>query len=491
MSASRGQAEEQPDFTSEDFYADVASVLEDALERQPQRQDLRFKLLEVYAAQGRREPFVATAHEYRKHQREGGYGDWEKVVALGRALFVEQGQIDGSSGKNKTDGEPGRKRLGDRPGDEPLNDALAELADSYAALHRDAQFLAEVDRKVALITGHPPAPLYHASRLGRQNGGARIYLAREEPHDVLAYKLANALGQGLVAQHLGRRRLIAASTSGQQGVAAAMAAANLGLQCTVYMRAEEARSQASRSDLIRQLGAEIKTLPEDRKTPFIRDEQQYAQVLNTVRDAALKDWLDNRATALFVNGLAAGPEPYPTMLRDFHAGTGRDVRQRLVAEHRKLPAAAVAVLDGSLDPLNFFHPFLAYRSTRLIGVESEEMRAHERRRQRNRFQDARSLFFSENQVAAADVILHAQGFPSTRREHAWLRETGRVTYVESAYAQAERAVAALARTEGLLVNDASGHALAHGMQFASSLEPDEAVVILIEHIDESRPSALA
>lgn len=477
---------EQPDFSSEDFYGEVATVLEEALAREPQRQDLRFKLLEVYAARGHREPFVATAHEYRRLLRGGGHGDWEKVVALGRALFVEKHHIDGPQAE--TDGDR-QKRLGERPGDEPINAALAELAGHYAKLHRDADFLAEVDRRTGQLTGYAPAPLYHAARLGETNGGADLFLAREEGHDVLAYKVANALGQALVASRLGRRRLVAGSTSGRNGVAVAIAAAHLGLECTVYMRPQEARTQGSRSRQIQQLGAELKVLPEDRKTPFIRNEAQYGEVLNQVRDAALQGWLRNPATTQFVNGLAAGPEPFPTMLRDFHAGTGRDVRQRLVAERGKLPATVVAVLDGSLDPLNFFQPFLAYRSVRLVGVASEVMRQHQQRRE-NRYQDMHAMFFSENQVAAADVILHAQGFPSTRREHAWLRETKRVDYAEVQARQAEEATQALARTEGLLISELSAHALAEAMRLAAQRAPGDAVVALVEHADESQPTDL-
>lgn len=487
MARSQQSRLEQPDFSSEDFYSDVATVLEEALAREPGRQDLRYKLLEVYAAHGRREPFVDAAHKYREQLRGGGHGDWEKVLALGRALFVEKQHMQGESAK--AGGE--QKRLGDRPGDEPLNAALAELAARYAELHRDADFFAEVDKRLTLMTGRPPAPPYHAARLARENGGAGIFLAREEAHDVLAYKLANALGQGLVAQRLGRQRLVAGSTSGQHGLATAMAAAHLGLECTVHMRSQEVRAQAVRSRQIRALGADLRTLSEGRRTPFIRNEAQYAEVLDAVRDAALQDWLESPDTSQFVNGLAAGPEPFPSMLRDFHAGTGRAVRQHLVAERRKLPAAVVTVLDGSLDPLNFFQPFMPYRSIRLVGVESEAMREHQRRRHRNPYQDTHSLFFSENQVAAADIILHAQGFPSTRREHAWLRETGRVDYTDVQAERAAEAVAALARTEGLLISELSGHALAQGLRLAAQQDSEAAVVVLVEQEDESQPSALA
>lgn len=479
---------EQPDFSSEDFYSDVAAALEQALEREPQRQDLRYKLLEIHAAQGRRDAFVSTAHEYRRQLRGGGHGDWEKVVALGRALFVDKRHIDGGSGKTAA-GEGTQKRLGDRPGDESINDALAALAKHYAKLHRDADFLAEFDRRVALLTGHPPAPPYHAARLSEANGGARIFLAREEPHEVLTQKFTNALGQGLVARKLGRRRLVAGSTSGLNGVATAMAAAHLELECTIYMRPQEARAHGARLRQMRMLGAEVRTLPEDRKTPFIRNEAQYAEVLNAVRDAALQDWLESPDTSQFVNGLAAGPEPFPSMLQDFHAGTGRAVRQHLVAECGKLPAAVVAVLDGSLDPLYFFHSFMAYRSIRLVGVESELMRDHQRRR-KNLPQHGYTTLFSENQVAAADVILHAQGFPSTRREHAWLRETGRVDYTEVHAEQADKAARALARNEGLLITELSAHALARAMRVAARRDAGDAVVALIEQSSESEPTGL-
>lgn len=475
----------QPDFSSEDFYSDVAAVLEEAIARQPKRQDLRYKLLEVYAAQGRREPFVDTALAYRKELQVGGPGDWDKVLALGRALFLEQ-QIDESDAEKK---DKQHKRLGERPGDEPINSTLAELSEKYKKLHQDADFFVEFDQQLPLLTAHPPAPLYHAARLSKENRGAQIYLAREEAHGVLAYKLANALGQGLVAAKLGRKRLVTGTTSGQQGLAVAMAAAHLGLECTVYMRSKEERAQGMRSRLIQRVGAELKILP-DKKTPFLRAEAQYADVLNAVRDAALKDWLENLQTTQFVNGLAAGPEPFPTMLRDFHAGTGRAVRHHLTAERKKLPAVVVVVLDGSLDPLNFFHPFLAYKGVRLVGVENEAIKLSSQRPPPGHFRDVHEMFFSDNQMVAADMILHAQGFPSTRREHAWLRETRRVDYLKSVLSEAEAALGKLARTEGLLVSDASGHALSQALHIAADMPSKEAIAVLVEHVDETHPSSL-
>jgi tryptophan synthase beta chain len=293
----------------------------------------------------------------------------------------------------------------------------------------------------------------------------------------------------MVAARLGRKRLVAGSTSGQQGLAVAVAAAHLGLECTVYMRSKEENSQGMRARLIRRVGAELKTLP-SKKTPFLGAEAQYADVLKAVRDAALKDWLENLETTQFVNGLAAGPEPFPTMLHDFHAGTGRAARKSLVSQRKKLPGVVISVLDGSLDPLNFFHPFLAYKGVRLVGVENEAAKAFKGRPPGGLRGGEREMFFSDNQMAAADMILHAQGFPSTRREHAWLRETRRVDYLKSVLSEAENALERAARAEGILASDASGHALAQALHIAADMPPKEAVVVLVEHTSESQPRSL-
>ncbi|MDT0619182.1 pyridoxal-phosphate dependent enzyme [Salinisphaera sp. P385] len=460
------------DYSAQTFYDEVAAVLEQTLAQQPQRQDLRFKLLELYAAAGHRDAFRAVAQTYRDNLRQGLAGDWDRVEALGESLLLTD--IHGDAEPGAAAGSQGQ-RFGEAAADSDLGRALAALAADYAAIRAQPSFLDDFDQRLSRLSGRVTPALYRADRLTDTNGGAPLFIARRTETDIASQKLANALLQGLVAIELGREQLVAASRSGLHGLAVAAAAAHLGLRCRLHFREGDAQTDAARLDQAERAGAEVILM----RSPRSMRHTSPAAMLNELRNRAVQDWLENPDRRQFVNGLAAGPEPYPGLLRDAHAGPGRALRRGIIAAVRHLPGTIAAPLDQGLEAFNLFVPFLGYSSTRLVAIEdtAPDLAAN---REQDPYQTPHRTFFSDQQRDAADRIMHAPGHVSTRREHAWLRETGRVDYTRIDDAAAGEAADLAARREGLLLSPRSARALAAALTAGRSGDNSRAVVALVE-----------
>lgn len=461
-------------FSASQFYAEVIDVLTENLEKHPERQDLRLKLLEVHAASGHRETFATLAREYYNRMASGGGGDWTRVQALASALLLDDSDIPDSG----ADTDTGRaRRFGEDHDDSELTQALQQLDRDYERVRANTEFLPKVDAAAAQLGGTIPPPLYHAERLAEANGGADIYIAREPSRNAIDRKLANALGQAHLAHERGRARLVAGSVTGGHAVATAAAAAHLDLECTIHMRRVDSERHAGRTALVKRLGADVRYLDYSVQPDFPETTPQAAAVLNEVREAAVAQWLTTPDRCQFVNGLAAGPEPFPAMLRDFHAQQGRTVRRQIIDKRRALAGAIVASLDGGLAALDLFVPFIGYGSTRLIGTPGGDRRTRESNATGRRHDATLRARYSDDQMEAADRILGAQGFPSTRREQAWLKATGRVYILESVPEGAREAIDQLARTEGLVVAAEAGAPLVAALAEARRRKPTDAVVV--------------
>lgn len=463
-------------YSAQSFYDDVAAVLEQTLAGQPQRQDVRLKLLEVYATAGHREAFTSHATSYRANLDEGMPGDWFKVRELGESLLLADQEDDLS------DPDPGgarSKRFGGTGSDTPLGRALAGLEADYERTRADAGFLDRFDDRLARLTGRPLPPPFEATRLSAGNRGARLFLMRGASRDLVEQKLVNALLQGLLATSRGCGELVAVTRSGVHGVAVASVAAFLGLGCRLHIREGDGQTSPTRLQQAQRLGAAVIRHRAAAMTRGAVDSRSAAAAaLNELREHATADWLEAPAARQFVNGLAAGPSPFPTLLRDAHAGIGRALRRALVRETKQLPDTITAPIDHGLDAFNLFVPFLGYRATRLVGVaQPTTVVADEPDHPRNR----RRAHYSVDQLAAAERILHAPGHTSTQREHAWLRATERVAYQTVAEDKATRAAEALARQEGLLVSNRAARALAAGLAAARDRDGDRAVAVLIDN----------
>ncbi|MDT0634338.1 pyridoxal-phosphate dependent enzyme [Spectribacter hydrogenooxidans] len=463
-------------YSAQTFYDDVALLLEQTLAEQPARQDLRLKLLEVYAAAGRRDAFAAHARAYKANLDEGLPGDWFKVRELGDSLLLPGHDSDPKADRESA---PRSKRFGETDADTPLGRTLSGLGTDYERCRGETGFLDRFDEQRIRLTGRPLPPLYEAIRLSAENGGARLFLARNAANDLIDQKLANALLQGLLAVQTRRRELVAATRSGVHGVAVASVAAFLGLACRLHIRDGDGQTSQARLEQAEQLGAVIISHRAGIHGRQTGTRAAAAAALNELRELATADWLKDPDQRLLVNGLAAGPAPFPSMLRDAHAGPGRALRRELIRQTRHLPDAVAAPLDHGLDAFNLFVPFLGYQATTLIGAEQPA--ATTKSPEPDHPPDRRRVHYSTDQVAAAERILHAPGHANTQREHAWLRATGRVDYQMVAEEDVDRAAEALARLEGFVVSRRSARALATGLTAARDNPRDRAVAVLIEN----------
>ena len=363
-------------------------------------------------------------------------------------------------------------RFGGRFVPETLIEALEELEESYARLRESEEFRSELERLLRDYAGRP-TPLYFARNLTRTLGGAKIYLKREDLLHGGAHKINNALGQALLAKHMGKRRVIAETGAGQHGVATAMACAVLGLECRVYMGELDAVRQSVNVKRMKLLGAEVVEVRSGTRT------------LKDAINEAIRDWVTNVRDTYYLLGSCVGPHPYPTIVRDFQSVIGRECRSQLLEMEGTLPDYVVACVGGGSNAIGIFHPFLE-DDVKLIGVEAggrgEGLGEHAAslvRGSEGVLHGAYTYVLQDEEGQIADTWSVAPGldYPAVGPEHAYLKESGRAQYVAVSDEDALKAYVTLARTEGILPALEPAHALAYAMELAPSLKPDEIVVV--------------
>ena len=346
------------------------------------------------------------------------------------------------------------------------------LEAAYAEAKADPAFHAELNGYLATYVGRP-SPLYFATRLSA-HWGARIWLKREELNHTGSHKINNCLGQILLAQRMGRTRIIAETGAGQHGVATATACALFGLPCVVYMGAADIERQSPNVLRMRLLGAEVRPVTSGSAT------------LKDAMNEALRDWVANVADTYYLIGSAAGPHPYPVMVRDFQTVIGREARAQVLEAEGRLPDALVACVGGGSNAIGLFHPFLADESVRLFGVEAagEGMDSPRHAAALNggrpgvlHGSHSYLLQDSDGQVLEAHSISAGLDYPGIGPEHAWLREVGRARYLTATDDEALEAFALCARLEGILPALESAHALARLPEVAGEVGPDGVVVL--------------
>jgi tryptophan synthase beta chain len=347
----------------------------------------------------------------------------------------------------------GRGRFGEFGGrfvPETVMGALDELVAGWEAARADPAFQEELDRLAADYVGRP-TPLYRAERL--ELDGIRLYLKREDLNHTGAHKINNAVGQALLAVRLGKRRIIAETGAGQHGVATATVCARFGLECHVYMGEEDIRRQHPNVVRMRMLGAEV--IP-------------VASGAGTLKDAmneAIRDWITNVETTHYLIGSAAGPHPYPGLVRDLQSVIGREAREQLLGREGRLPDLIVACVGGGSNAIGLFHPFLSDAGVRLLGAEAggdEQGTAATLSEGRvSVLHGSRSYVLADEdgQVLPTHSISAGLDYPGVGPEHAWLKETGRAEYAPVADEQALEAFHLLARREGIIPALESAHAL--------------------------------
>ncbi|MCY4362389.1 MAG: tryptophan synthase subunit beta [Gammaproteobacteria bacterium] len=356
---------------------------------------------------------------------------------------------------------------------ETLIEPLEELTRAYRKYIDDEEFLAEFDRDLKTFVGRP-SPLYHARRWGGQFTDARVYLKREDLNHTGAHKVNNTVGQALLAQRMGKTRIIAETGAGQHGVATATVAARMGLECVVYMGAEDIRRQAVNVFRMKLLGAEVVEVTSGSKT------------LKDAMNEAMRDWVSNVDDTFYIIGTVAGPHPYPVLVRDLQSVIGREARQQCLETTGKLPDVLVACVGGGSNAIGLFHPFLQDSSVRLIGVEAGG-HGLQTGRHAAPLSDGRPGVLHGNrtylmedehgQINPTHSISAGLDYPGVGPEHAWLKDSGRVEYVSANDAEAVDAFHDLTRMEGIMPALESSHALAHARKIAADMDSDAVLII--------------
>jgi len=377
---------------------------------------------------------------------------------------------------NKTVKAPAKGRFGVYGGryvPETLMAALEELERAYDKAKRDRSFQRRLDELLRTYAGRP-TPLFFARRLTDKLGGATIYLKREDLLHTGAHKINNCLGQGLLAERMGKRRIIAETGAGQHGVATATVCALLGFECVVYMGTEDMRRQELNVFRMRLLGAEVRGVESGSRT------------LKDAINEAMRDWVTNVRTTHYLLGSVLGAHPYPTMVRDFHKITGKEARAQILKAEGKLPTSIIACVGGGSNSIGIFFEFIKDKRVKLIGVEAggrgEGLGEHAARFHGGSpgvLQGTYSYLLQDaaGQVANTHSVSAGLDYPSIGPEHAALYDSGRAEYVSASDAEALDACLLLARTEGIIPALESAHAVAEVIKRAPRMKKSEIVIV--------------
>lgn len=356
---------------------------------------------------------------------------------------------------------------------ETLLAPLEELTKAYEKYRNDSEFLATFDNDLKYFVGRP-SPLYFAERWSNILGGARIYLKREDLNHTGAHKINNAVGQALLAKRMGKTRVIAETGAGQHGVATATIAARLGMQCVVYMGAEDIKRQSMNVYRMKLLGAEVVPVHSGSKT------------LKDALNEAMRDWVTNVDNTFYIIGTVAGPHPYPQMVRDFHAIIGREARAQILEQEKRLPDALIACIGGGSNAMGLFHAFLADEQIKIYGVEAAGEGIATGKHAASLVAGKRGVLHGnrtylladdEGQIMETHSISAGLDYPGVGPEHAWLKDIGRAEYVAVTDQQALSAFRELTRLEGIIPALESSHALAYASQLAPKLGKDKIIIV--------------
>jgi tryptophan synthase beta chain len=372
--------------------------------------------------------------------------------------------------------EPGRFGIyGGRYVPETLIAALQDLEREYEKAKRDPKFQKRLDLLLKSYAGRP-TPLFYAARLTKKSGGARIYLKREDLLHTGAHKINNCLGQALLVERMGKKRVIAETGAGQHGVATATVCALLGFECVVYMGTEDMRRQELNVFRMRLLGAEVRGVSSGSCT------------LKDAINEAMRDWVTNVRTTHYLLGSVLGAHPYPTMVRDFHRVIGREARAQILKAEGKLPKTIIACVGGGSNSIGIFYDFIKDKKVELIGVEAggrgEALGDHAARFRGGSpgvLQGTFSYVLQDKsgQIALTHSVSAGLDYPSIGPEHAMLRDSGRAEYVPASDAEALEATTLLARTEGIIPALESAHAVAEVIKRAPKMKKSDVVIVNI------------
>jgi tryptophan synthase beta chain len=350
---------------------------------------------------------------------------------------------------------------------------LEELRLAYEKFINDEDFLREFDEDLKDYVGRP-SPLYFAEHWTRKVGGAKLYLKREDLNHTGAHKINNTIGQALLAKRMGKTRIIAETGAGQHGVASATVATRLGLECVVYMGAEDIQRQALNVYRMKLLGARVVSVESGSKT------------LKDALNEAMRDWVTNIDNTFYIIGTVAGPHPYPAMVRDFQAVIGREVREQIMVKEKRLPDVLVACVGGGSNAMGLFYPFIDDKDVKMVGVEAAGDGLETGRHaaplcdgQAGVLHGNRTYLMEDQdgQIVETHSISAGLDYPGVGPEHAWLKDIKRAEYVSITDEEALQAFHELTRVEGIIPALESSHALAYAAKLAKTMAKDKIVVV--------------
>ncbi len=356
---------------------------------------------------------------------------------------------------------------------ETLIAALEQLRDAYAHYQKDPEFIAEFDYELKHYVGRP-SPVYHARRWSEHFGGAQVYLKREDLNHTGAHKINNCIGQALLARRMGKPRIIAETGAGMHGVAAATVAARYGMECVVYMGAEDIKRQVQNVYRMKLLGASVVSVESGSKT------------LKDALNEAMRDWVTNVENTFYIIGTVAGPHPYPMMVRDFQSVIGREAKVQMLELAGRQPDAVLACVGGGSNALGIFYPYIPEEAVRLIGVEAAgyglESGKHAATLCAGKVGvlhgNRTYLLQDENgQIIETHSISAGLDYPGVGPEHAWLKDSGRAEYVAVTDDEALEAFHNLCRLEGIIPALESSHALAYAAKIAPRMKKDQMLLV--------------
>lgn len=356
---------------------------------------------------------------------------------------------------------------------ETLIPAIEELRQAYEEARKDPAFIEEFAYELKHYVGRP-SPVYFARRLTEQCGGAQIYLKREDLNHTGAHKVNNCIGQALLARRMGKQRVIAETGAGQHGVASATVAARYGMECVVYMGAEDMRRQAANVYRMKLLGAQVVPVESGSRT------------LKDALNEAMRDWVTNVSDTFYIIGTVAGPHPYPAMVRDFQTVIGHEAIEQMPELAGRQPDYVVAAVGGGSNAMGIFHPYIDYKDVRLVGVEAAgegiESGRHAATLGGGRpgvLHGNRTYLLQddEGQIIETHSISAGLDYPGVGPEHAWLKDIGRAEYAGITDNEALSAFHGMCSLEGIIPALESAHAIAHAMKLARTLNPDQIVLV--------------
>ncbi len=356
---------------------------------------------------------------------------------------------------------------------ETLMDPVSELQEAYEKYRLDPEFVAEFEWELKNFVGRPN-PLYHARRWSTELGGAQIWLKREDLNHTGAHKINNTVGQALLARRMGKKRIIAETGAGQHGVATATVCARWGMECIVYMGEEDIVRQAPNVFRMKLLGATVVPVTSGSRT------------LKDALNEAMRDWVGNVDDTFYIIGTAAGPHPYPTMVRDFNSVIGKEIKVQSMEHTGRLPDSVVACVGGGSNAIGAFYPFLDDTEVELVGVEAGgdglETGRHAAPLSAGKpgvLHGNRTYLMEDDagQIIETHSVSAGLDYPGVGPEHAWLKDIGRVQYVAATDTEALEATHKLCRIEGIIPALESAHAIAHAIKMAPTMSEDKNIVV--------------